>query len=76
MFGAGAMGFEPRRALAASGPVDSGNLHDIRLGLVGLEGDVLAARGWFARFRRTNHEATRNKYKTARTNWCALHGTF
>lgn len=50
MFGAGAMGFEPRRALAASGPVDLGNRHDIRLGLVGPEGDVSAARRWFTRF--------------------------
>lgn len=49
MFGMGATGFEPRRGLAASGPVDAGSLHDIRLGLVGLEGDVLAARHWLAR---------------------------
>ncbi|MES1242757.1 MAG: hypothetical protein ABUT39_14165 [Acidobacteriota bacterium] len=50
MFGGGLIGFEPRRALAASGPVDSGSLHDIRLGLVGLEADVSAARRWLERF--------------------------
>ncbi|HEY9226042.1 MAG TPA: hypothetical protein VIP11_05310 [Gemmatimonadaceae bacterium] len=48
-FGAGAKSVEPRRALASSGPVDAGRMHEIRLGLVGPESDVRAARGWLSR---------------------------
>ena len=37
---------DPRRALSAVGPVDHRGLRTIRVGLVGLSDDILAARAW------------------------------
>src|SRR4051794_19118817 len=51
-FGNGAHGVDPRRGLAANGPVDNRGLRTIRLGLVGLPDDVEAARSWLARLKR------------------------
>ena len=48
-FGGASKGFEPRKVLASSGPADVGRLHEIRLGLVGPEDDVVAVRRWLAR---------------------------
>jgi hypothetical protein len=45
-FGGGAAGIEPRKALVTSGPADNRRLKEIRLGLVGAEADVAAAREW------------------------------
>jgi hypothetical protein len=49
-FGGGFKGFEPRKALSSAGPADLGRLREVRLGMVGPEEDVKAARAWLARF--------------------------
>lgn len=48
-FGGGFRSFEPRKALANAGPVDLGRTREVRLGLVGPEEDVRAARAWLER---------------------------
>src|ERR1700738_652580 len=45
-FNNGRLDFDPRRALASSGPVDHRGHRTFRLGLIGLDGDVAAARRW------------------------------
>ncbi len=45
-FSNGRRDVDPRRALAAAGPVDHRGLRTIRVGLIGLSDDVLAARAW------------------------------
>src|ERR1700704_4510023 len=45
-FNNGRLDVDPRRALALSGPVDHRGQRTFRLGLIGLGGDVAAARGW------------------------------
>ncbi len=45
-FGSGATGIEPRKALVANGPADNRRVKEVRLGLVGAEADVTAARQW------------------------------
>ena len=47
-FSNGRRDVDPRRALAAAGPVDHRGLRTIRVGLIGLSDDVLAARAWIA----------------------------
>jgi hypothetical protein len=66
-FGGGTKGCEPRRALAASGPVDGGRGREIRLGIVGPDAQVSAARSWLARLDKfiPAHESNAAKYR----NW-------
>ena len=45
-FSNGRRDVDPRRALATAGPVDHRGLRTIRVGLIGLSDDVLAARTW------------------------------
>lgn len=51
-FANGFHGVDPRRGLAANGPVDNRGLRTIRLGLVGLPDDIEVARAWLARLKR------------------------
>lgn len=48
-FGEGVIGLEPRRALALGGPVDTGRMASVTLGLVGPVEDVRAVRGWLTK---------------------------
>lgn len=48
-FGSGASSIEPRVALVAHGPADNRRIKEIRLGVVGPESDVAAARVWLER---------------------------
>jgi hypothetical protein len=48
-FGGGKSGIEPRRLLSDAGPVDNKRFAEIRLGIVGAESDVAAARAWLER---------------------------
>src|SRR5512145_8299 len=67
MFGGRKTGFEPRRALPGAGPVDAGRVREQRLGLVGREEDVEAARRWLERL---NHFAPAHEGNAARfRNW-------
>src|SRR5262245_40591058 len=45
-FSNGRRDVDPRRALSLDGPADHRGLRTIRVGLVGLPEDVVAARGW------------------------------
>ena len=51
-FSNGAQDIDPRRGLAANGPVDNRGLRTIRLGIVGLPEDIEAARIWLKRMER------------------------
>ncbi|MEI9421214.1 hypothetical protein O7A70_08550 [Mesorhizobium sp. Cs1299R1N1] len=51
-FSNAARDIDPRRGLAANGPVDNRGLRTIRLGLVGLPEDIQAARAWITRMER------------------------
>lgn len=48
-FGSGQTGVEPRRLLATAGPVDNKTISVVRLGIVGAEADVAAAKVWLER---------------------------
>lgn len=48
-FGNGKSGIEPRRMLADAGPVDNKRVTEIRLGIVGAEADIAAAKAWLER---------------------------
>lgn len=48
-FGNGKTGIEPRRLLSDAGPVDNKRMAEVRLGIVGAEADVAAARAWIDR---------------------------
>jgi len=54
-FSNGRRDVDPRRALSAAGPVDHRGLRTIRLGVVGLSEDVLAAGRWIATLVAANH---------------------
>jgi hypothetical protein len=48
-FGGGNVAIEPRRALPKFGPADNRAKKEIRIGIVGADEDVLAAKVWFER---------------------------
>ena len=48
-FGLGKTGLEPRYSLAKSGPADGGQVHEIRVALVGPPEDVARAKPWLLR---------------------------
>jgi hypothetical protein len=48
-FGLGKTGLEPRHSLARVGPADGGQIHEIRLALVGPADDIAAAKPWLLR---------------------------
>jgi hypothetical protein len=67
VFGSGRTGLEPRRTLPGAGPADVGRVQEQRLGLVGREEDVEAARRWLIRL---NHFAPAHEGNAARfRNW-------
>ena len=66
-FGLGKAGLEPRRVMAKAGPVDGGRIDEIRLALVGLEGDVRAARPWISRL--NNFMAAREGNSARYRDW-------
>src|SRR5688572_24056067 len=67
VFGSGRTGLEPRRTLPGAGPADVGRVQEQRLGLVGREEDVEAARRWLIRL---NHFAAAHEGNAARfRNW-------
>src|SRR6266446_9225131 len=47
-FSNGRRDIDPRRALSAGGPADHRGLRTIRVGLVGLADEVIAARSWIS----------------------------
>jgi hypothetical protein len=49
LFGGGTRGVDPRRSMAAAGPVDEMPVRDVRLGLVGPTEEVNLARRWLPR---------------------------
>jgi len=60
LFSNGRRDVDPRRALSAAGPVDHRGLRTIRLGVVGLSEDVLAAGRWIATMGSFKPERERN----------------
>jgi hypothetical protein len=64
-FANGARDVDPRRGLAANGPVDNRGLRSIRLGLVGLPDDVEAAKTWLRRLDqfRPAFESNSNRFR-------------
>ena len=56
---------DPRRGLAAHGPVDDRGLRSIRLGLVGLPEDVDAAKAWLKHLKQfiAAFEANSNRFR-------------
>ncbi|MCP5412119.1 MAG: hypothetical protein H6924_08295 [Alphaproteobacteria bacterium] len=73
-FSNGARDVDPRRGLAANGPVDNRGTRKIRVGLVGLPEDVKAARAWLGRLRDFSpaYEGNSNRFR----NWPGLEGAF
>lgn len=49
LFGRAVRGLEPRRILSVAGPLDGGRRQELQLALVGLPGDIQAAKGWINR---------------------------
>lgn len=64
-FGDGTEGIEPRRILTKCGPADGGRIGELRLGLVGPEGDVEATRRWLAKLNQflSAREGNSNRYR-------------
>ena len=65
---------DPRRGLSAHGPVDDRGLRTIRLGLVGLPGEVEAATAWLGRLKQYSptFEANSNRFR----DWPGLEDAF
>src|SRR5262245_37625379 len=64
-FANGARDVDPRRGLAASGPVDNRGLRTVRLGLVGLPDDIDAVRLWLKRLDQFTpaYESNSNRFR-------------
>ena len=64
-FANGSHDVDPRRGLAKNGPADNRGLRTVRLGLVGLQDDIDAARGWLNRLRQFTpaFESNSNRFR-------------
>lgn len=65
---------DPRRGLAAHGPIDDRGLRTIRLGLVGLPEDIEAAKAWLKRLKQFSptFESNSNRFR----DWPGLEKAF
>ncbi|UCI23013.1 hypothetical protein FJ970_32185 (plasmid) [Mesorhizobium sp. B2-1-8] len=50
VFGGNKQGVDPRRVMAAAGPVDTASMRDVRTALIGPMDEMAAARQWLLRF--------------------------